>query len=156
MVNGISEVQAMFRRKAAAVRAAAKVSARQSGEEVASAMRYLAPVDQAALQKSIRVEDLDTVRLSGNKKGAYASREGSQSSRQTSNRTASYIGVKIIAGDASTLVTGARKTRFQNAKLQEFGTQNMAANPFFFPAWRANRTRVRSKLSRDIRKAWLS
>ncbi len=43
MVNGIPAVQAMFRRKGTKVVAAAKEAARKGGEDVASAMRYLAP-----------------------------------------------------------------------------------------------------------------
>lgn len=156
MVNGIPEVQAMFRRKAAAVLAAAQSAAKDSGEQVAASMRYLAPQNERKLVNSIRVEDADSVRLSGGKKGAYASRAGSQSFRETTNQTAGFIGVMVKAGDASTLVKGDRNTMFQNAKLQEFGTQNMPANPFFFPAWRANRTRVKGNITRALRKAWQS
>ncbi|WP_411838575.1 HK97-gp10 family putative phage morphogenesis protein [Paracoccus sp. ME4] len=145
----------MFRRKAAAVRAAAKLAAQQSGDEVASAMRYLAPSDKANLRRSIRVEDATSVKLAGQSRAAYASRQGNQSARDSTNRTADFIGVLIRAGDTSTLVPGARNTLFQNARLQEFGTQSMPANPFFFPAWRANRSRVRSKLTRAVKNAWV-
>lgn len=156
MVNGIPGVQAMFRRKAAAVLAAAKAAASEGGEDVAAAMRYLAPEDDRNLIRSIRVEELGVVNLSARKKGAYASREGNQSFRENTNYTANFIGVKVVAGDATTLVKGARNTMFQNAKLQEFGTKNMPANPFFFVAWRQNRTRVRGAITRAVRKAWTS
>lgn len=36
---------------------------------------------------------------------------------------------------------------------QEFGTQDMPANPFFFPAYRLIKRRVRARISRAIRKA---
>lgn len=39
------------------------------------------------------------------------------------------------------------------ARFQEFGTANMPANPFFYPVWRHNRRRVRSRLLRALRKA---
>lgn len=39
------------------------------------------------------------------------------------------------------------------ARFQEFGTVKMAANPFFFPVWRARRRRVKSRLTRNINKA---
>ena len=39
------------------------------------------------------------------------------------------------------------------ARWQEFGTEKMPASPFFFVVWRANRTRVRSGISRAARKA---
>lgn len=135
MVNGIPGVQAMFRRKAAAVAQAVRDASRKGGEDVASAMRYLAPTsDQGKLVKSIRVEDA--------------------SSRTTSKGTTGFIGVIVKAGDATTVVTNGRGQRFQNAKLQENGTKNMPANPFFNPAWRMNRSRVRGAISRAARKAW--
>lgn len=136
MVNGIPQVQAMFRRKAASVVAAAKAQSRKGGEEVAAAMRYLAPRDEGALVGSIRVEDA----------GSIATRRGVRG----------FIGVVVKAGDTSTLAITASGGRFQNAKLQEFGTQKMPANPYFYPAWRANRRRVRSGISRAVRKAWMS
>lgn len=134
MVNGIPGVQAMFRRKAAAVVAAGKAAARKGGEDVAAAMRYLAPKDQRELVNSIRVEDAAT--------------------RKTSSGETGFIGVVVKAGDETTIVTNERGQRFQNAKLQENGTKNMPANPYFNPAWRANRTRVRGNITRAVRKAW--
>ena len=135
MVNGIPQVQAMFRRKAAAVVAAGKAAARKGGEDVAKAMRYLAPKDQRELVNSIRVEDATT---------RSTSRGGE----------VGFIGVVVKAGDESTIVTNERGQRFQNAKLQENGTKNMSANPYFNPAYRANRTRVRGAITRAVRKAW--
>lgn len=136
MVNGIPEVQAMFRRKAAKVAAAAKAQARAGGEQVASAMRYLAPRKDGALIRSIRVEDASTITTSKGERG--------------------FIGVKVKAGDETTIVTNASGARFQNAKLQEDGTKHRPASPYFNPAWRANRTRVRSAITRAVRKAWVS
>ena len=134
MVNGIPGVQAMFRRKAAAVVAAGKAAAKKGGEDTAAAMRYLAPKDQRELVNSIRLEDAAT--------------------RQTSGGEVGFIGVVVKAGDETTIVTNERGQRFQNAKLQENGTKNMPANPYFNPAWRANRTRVRGAITRAVRKAW--
>ncbi|MBO9398735.1 HK97 gp10 family phage protein [Shimia sp. R9_2] len=39
------------------------------------------------------------------------------------------------------------------AWFQEFGTQDMPANPFFYPVWRVRRKNVRSRISRAISKA---
>ncbi len=136
MVNGIPAVQAMFRRKAAKVVKAAKDAARQGGDEVASVMRYLAPRHEQELVRSIRVEAAE--------------------SRQTSKGERGFIGVVVKAGDETTVVTNSRGARFQNAKLQETGTKNMPASPYFNPAWRANRTKVRGRITRAVRKAWTS
>lgn len=136
MVEGIPAVQAMFRRKAAAVRAAAQAAAQKGGDDVASAMRYLAPQNERKLIQSIRVEGAESI--------------------NTRRGPRTFIGVIVKAGDASTIVTTKSGGRFQNAKLQETGTQKMPANPYFNPAWRANRTRVRGSITRAVRKAWLS
>jgi HK97 gp10 family phage protein len=39
------------------------------------------------------------------------------------------------------------------ARFQEFGTVKMAANPFFYPSWRANKTRVKASLTRAVKRA---
>lgn len=39
------------------------------------------------------------------------------------------------------------------ARFHEFGTVKMAAQPFFFPVWRARRKRVRGRISRAISKS---
>ena len=136
MVNGIPEVQAMFRRKAGAVFAAGKAAARQGGEQVAQGMRYLAPRDQGELITSIKVEDAATVKTAKGDRG--------------------FVGVMVKAGDATTIVTNKSGGRFQNARIQEFGTKARAANPFFFPAWRVSRRRVRGNITRAVRQAWLN
>lgn len=38
------------------------------------------------------------------------------------------------------------------AILQEFGTQNMAPNPFFFPVWRVKRRSVKARITRIVRR----
>lgn len=134
MVNGIPEVQAMFRRKAAKVVAAGKAAARKGGEEVAQGMRYLAPEKSGALRRSIRVDEASTV----------ATRAGDRG----------FIGVKVRAGDSTTAVTNSRGQSFQNARLQEFGTKTRPASPYFYPTWRANRSRVKGAITRAIRRAW--
>jgi HK97 gp10 family phage protein len=39
------------------------------------------------------------------------------------------------------------------ARFHEFGTVKMTANPFFFPAWRANRKAAKSAIKRAINRA---
>lgn len=39
------------------------------------------------------------------------------------------------------------------ARYQEFGTTKMAANPFFFPAWRIWKRRIVSRISAAMRRA---
>lgn len=136
MVKGIPELESDLIRRLYNVRLTAKQEARAQGEGVAAAARYLAPRDDGDLIRSIRVEATDSV--------------------TTSKGDRDFIGVKVKAGDSTTVVTNSSGARFQNARIQEFGTKTRGANPFFFPAWKANRRRVRSAISRAIRKAWTS
>lgn len=136
MVKGLEAVEADLIRRLYNVRLTAKQEARSQGEGVAAAARYLAPRDDGNLIRSIRVENADSV--------------------TTSKGERDFIGVKVVAGDETTMVTNGSGGRFQNARIQEFGTKTRAANPYFFPAWKANRRRVRSAISRAIRKAWTS
>lgn len=54
------------------------------------------------------------------------------------------ISIKIYAGG-----DGAFYARFQ-----EFGTVNMAANPFFFPVWRSEKRRVKSGIKRAVKRGF--
>jgi HK97 gp10 family phage protein len=58
--------------------------------------------------------------------------------------------VAITAGDQSTEHDG-----YQVARLLEFGTQKMPAQPFLLPAFRAVRRRARARMRRAVRDAIL-
>jgi len=63
--------------------------------------------------------------------------------------------ITIFAGSDDTIVTNKSGGKFQNAKLQEFGTKLQAANPFFLPAYRlqkrGNTRRINKAIKRAIR-----
>lgn len=65
-----------------------------------------------------------------------------------------YAGLRITfyAGDETTLVPGKGGHLHQLAKLQEFGTAQMPANPFFYPTWRLWRRRIRSRMRAAMRR----
>lgn len=50
-----------------------------------------------------------------------------------------------------TIYAGGGKTFY--ARFQEFGTADMAANPFFFPVWKARKRSVKARLTRAVKKA---
>lgn len=54
------------------------------------------------------------------------------------------IAIKIYAGGGDAFY----------AKFQEFGTVKMAANPFFFPVYRAEKRRVKSNLRRAVKRGF--
>lgn len=111
----------------ARVRAEVVAVMQDAAEEVAGIMRKVGPNDRTfALERSIRVEPY-----------------------------ASAMKVRILAGGRLTTKSvrkGASAT-YDYALAQEFGTQEMAANPFFYPTWRLRRRSVRTKINRAIRKA---
>jgi HK97 gp10 family phage protein len=60
--------------------------------------------------------------------------------------------VAITAGDRSTETTASGST-WQVARLLEFGTMKMPAQPFLLPAYRANRRRAQARMRRAMRDA---
>ena len=97
---------------------------------VASEIRSVAPIDNSsdtpgALRASVRVEQ---GQATGKKK----------------------IVVKIKAGGTKTLKGGAGGKVYDYGRAVEFGTQEMQAQPFFFPIWRARRKAVRATVRKAI------
>ena len=58
------------------------------------------------------------------------------------------VSMTLVGGDNKT-IEGSK----QVARLQEFGTVDMPANPWFFPLYRRRRRSVQSALNRAIKKA---
>lgn len=67
-------------------------------------------------------------------------------------------GAKII-GDSGRSFKGIRVSIFAGsskafyARFVEFGTERTSPQPFFFPAYRANKKRAKSRVTRAIKKA---
>lgn len=140
MVEGLEKLRARFRALPQAVQDAATATLEQNAKEIVAMMKRLAPKDSGRLAASIGW-------TWGN------APEGSVSLGSVAGSPDSYRRITIYAGNAQTLVTNSRGAKFQLAKLQEFGTKEMPSNPFFYPAIRANRTRGRARMSRNVRKA---
>ncbi len=62
--------------------------------------------------------------------------------------------ITIFAGDESTMVSVRPDSDFklQNALMQEFGTENMPANPFFFVSYRLNKRGGLSGMTRAMKR----
>lgn len=164
MADDAARLGAMMRKHLSAAVTNAKVAAESEGKILADLMRSIVPRKQGKLLKSIRVERADIIKLSSGAKGAYARRAGNRSAGSDTNRMANFVGVIVKAGDESTLVAGEkpgkksgkrRGTEFQNARLQEFGTKDMMANPFFYYSYRLRRSQIKANISRALRKGWL-
>lgn len=63
--------------------------------------------------------------------------------------------VTLVAGGRATTrpVRDGADAEYDYAFAQEFGTQKMPANPFFFPGYRLGKKRAKSRISRAIGKA---
>ncbi|WP_242224032.1 HK97-gp10 family putative phage morphogenesis protein [Shinella zoogloeoides] len=130
MVEGV----AAFKKKLtvtipARVEAAARAAMEKSAEELVAMMKRLAPVDTGDLQMSI------SWTWGKAPEGATVIAESSEDSR----------GLKI------TVYAGSKAAYY--VRWQEFGTSQMRAHPFFFPSWRALRKRIKSRITREMKKA---
>ncbi len=59
--------------------------------------------------------------------------------------------ITIFAGSDDTVVYNSRGVGFQNALIQEFGTEDVPASPYFFPAWRLNKRSAKARIRRGIK-----
>lgn len=61
------------------------------------------------------------------------------------------VGGKVYGSLSITIYAGGKEAFY--ATFQEFGTKEMRAHPFFFPAWRAHKKKVNARLKRAMTKA---
>lgn len=132
---GLERVRAKLESHMRAAIEAGRAQARIEGEKIATIAKGFAPHDQGDLIASIRVEDADTIKTSGEETG--------------------FVGVVVRAGDATTIVKNKTGGEFQNALIQEYGTKERAANPYFGPAKRLQKRTARAAIMRAIRRAWM-
>jgi HK97 gp10 family phage protein len=124
MVQGMDKVRRrLVDEIPAKVRAELERAMLESANVIVAGARLRVPVDEGDVRASIRQHG---VRV-GKKGGLY---------------------VAITAGDKSTENRG-----YQVARLLEFGTQKMPAQPFMLPAFRANRKRAQARMRRAMRDA---
>ena len=110
------------------VRRAMSESTLQGANEVAEMQRRLAPRDSGDLAESI------TVTPGGQRTPPYSQPGGS----------------RLVPEHGAYVTAGNNAVRYPH--LQEYGTRKSPAQPFFWPAWRALRSRVKSRISRNVRK----
>ena len=99
-----------------------------SANEMADLMRSRVPVKDGTLKASIRVEK---------------------------RKNPEIIGALIKAGGPTTTkpVRQGQSATYDYAMGQELGTQEMLANPYFFPSYRAKKTAVKRRASKAVREA---
>lgn len=103
----------------------------QSAEEIVSLAKSLVPVDKGDLRDSIGWTYGDAPKGSISLGSVRASE---------------------LTGDLTITVYAGNSQAFY-ARWQEFGTQKMQAQPFFYPAYRALRRRAKGRVTRATNKA---
>jgi HK97 gp10 family phage protein len=138
-VEGLGRLTRKLHLIPAKVIEAAEASLEASAEQLVQMMRRLAPKDSGDLAASIGWTWGDAP------KGALVI--GTFRGKGGGARAKANLVITVYAGGK-----GPGFDAFY-ARFQEFGTVKMRANPFFFPAYRARKRAIRSKLTRDVKKA---
>jgi len=128
-VEGVKALRAKLRALPREYKAEIRVALAKSAEEVAAMARRLAPVESGALRASI----------------GWTFGKAPEGSMVLAEGGSDDTDLRVI------VFAGSDKAFY--ARWQEFGTVNMAANPFFFPAYRSLRRRTRNRITRATRKA---
>lgn len=128
-LEGAEQLRAKLRALPAVAKDEIRKVLAENAEEIVNMARRLAPVESGALRASIGWT------FGKAPKGSMVLAEGGTDEAD--------LRVTVYAGN----------DRAFYARWQEFGTVNMAANPFFFVSYRALRRRVRSRLTRATRNA---
>ncbi len=130
MVLGRERLHAQINRMPEKIIAAVSDVMEAEAEALVRQMRSVVPVDDGELRASINWK------WGGAPKGAVAI-------ATFKGRDYGRLFITIYAGKTANSFHG---------RFQEFGTSNMPANPFFYPTFRANRSRIRAAISRAVRK----
>lgn len=138
MVKGVERLRARFRRIPEKLQAEIVRVMEAQAEKIVRDMKRIVPVDKGVLRDSIGWTWGDVPA------GAMTVGQVSPSKGEK------ILAIKIYAGGRE---TSSKDMDAFYAIFQEFGTQSMAANPFFWPTWRRSRSRVKSAISRALGKA---
>lgn len=140
MVKGLGALHQRFTAIPENVRTEVAAQMEVEANKLVRQMRAVAPKDSGQLAASIGWTWGDAP-------------EGSLSIGTIRGNEYGKVKITIYAGGPQTVVKNKRGMEFQLARLQEFGTKRMPANPFFFPTYRSNEKNIRSSLSRAVTRA---
>mgnify|MGYP003677794107 FL=1 len=137
MVKGLQQFQRRWGSLPQAVREELRREMEKRADDLVAGMKSAAPKDFGALTSSI---------------GWTWGDPPAGSMAVTTVGGDADMRITIYAGNERTIVTNKSGGRFQNARLQEHGTRQMPANPFFWPVYRALKRRTRSGMTRVIKR----
>lgn len=133
-IQGLEALRAKLKAMPEAIKAEVRASLVQSANEIADTARALAPVDDGDLQGSIKVTE----------PGGVTPLYSSGGSHQVGD-----MAVAVTAGNSSVRYSA-------NVEFGHDGKGNpdgAAPRPFFWPAYRSKKKRVRNRTARAINKA---
>lgn len=130
-IIGLEKLQKKLNAMPKSVKQEIRKALEQSAEEIVSLAKSLVPVDKGDLRDSIGWTYGDVP------KGSIA---------------LGSVRASELTGDLTITVYAGNNEAYY-ARWIEWGTQNMQAQPFFFPSYRALRKRSRSRISRSINRA---
>lgn len=130
-IIGLEKLQKKLNAMPKSVKQEIRKALEQSAEEIVSLARNLVPVDKGDLRDSIGWTYGDVPKGSISLGSVRASE---------------------LTGDLTITVYAGNSKAFY-ARWQEFGTQKMQAQPFFYPAYRALRRRAKGRVTRATNKA---
>ncbi|TIN10387.1 HK97-gp10 family putative phage morphogenesis protein [Mesorhizobium sp.] len=123
-VSGVAQMKAKLASIPAAVQKRARDAMEKGADEIVNMMKRLVPVDKGDLRDSIGWTWGDAP-------------AGSVTIGTVRGRSYNTMRLVIYAGN----------DRAFYARMQEFGIQKQAANPYFFVSYRANKARVKRRIT---------
>ena len=139
-VEGIAAFRDRYTRKfPAELRRQVRIDLEKWADELVDLMKHRAPKKEHKLVNSIGWTWGDAP-------------AGSFTIGTVGGREYATMRITVFAGNETTMVTNKRGIKFQNAWLQEVGTKNMPANPYFFNSHRKLKKRGKSRLTRGVTK----
>lgn len=125
-ILNIESLERKLRRIPDKIKARVKADIMLAGREINVLQRSLAPRDDGTLVSTIRTEPMNEP----------------------------YVGALIKAGGPETTVEvrNGADTEYDYTLAQEYGTEKMPANPFFWPAIRAKKTQTKRRIRQAVRK----
>lgn len=130
-VTGIKEMNAKLAKMPAAIATRAKEAMEKGADEIVAMIKRLVPVDDGVLRDSIGWTWGEAPA------GSMVLLKGS--------RGQTYMGARLV------IYAGNDKAFY--ARMQEFGTQKMPANPYFFVSYRSLKDRTKRRVSLASRRA---
>lgn len=127
MVDGLKRLNRKLSRLPAATRKRLQADINLRAREINVAQRAFVPIDDGILRGSIKNQE-----IGGDRIGNVITAGGSETTRPVRD--------------------GASVT-FDYALAQEFGTQEHPPSPFFYGPYRAVRSRIRSSITRGLKRA---